>query len=103
MWEFYGVPCVDLIIFWNVGYFWFECLLFLSSLHVYHYCLDRQCAGTCCTCTSREMGTIARAFRQHLVARPLAVVSTLREVGLAPGNLGNSKGGGVCIPSEMGQ
>lgn len=41
MWECHGVPCVDLVIFWNVGYFWFECLLFLSSLHVCRYCLDR--------------------------------------------------------------
>ena len=38
----YGIIII-IIIFWYEVCFWFECLLFLSSLCVYHYSLDGVC------------------------------------------------------------
>ena len=65
-----------LTFFWQEGCFWFECLLSLSSV-----CADCNLhAGVWPVCASREMESMGRAINHFLVARPLRVAITCREV-----------------------
>ena len=48
--------CVCITFFWHEGYFWFGCLLSLSSVCTDCYPLDRGCSSVLHECASREMG-----------------------------------------------
>ena len=80
MWEHPWIACVDLLLFWHECYFWFRCLLSLSSVCAGSYPFDRRCAGTWPAHAPKEVHALGGACRQHLVAGPLTVSATPEEV-----------------------
>ena len=91
--------CEGLLFFWRGGYFWFGCLLSLSSVCAGSYILDRSCASVMPALVSRKMEALGRARSQ---------VRTCREVPqAAPGfralGSGTDPQGGIGCAQSLWQ
>ena len=56
---------------WHEGFFWFKCLLYLSSVCVGYYPIDMGFAGVWPVVASSNLEAMGRANSQFLVAEPL--------------------------------